>query len=158
VASFETAIEQVLAHEGGYVNHPNDPGGETKYGISRKAYPGLDIKNLTVEEAAEIYRRDFWEPIQGEAIQSQDVAANLLDYAVNAGVKRASRTIQLLTGAAQDGRIGPRTLEAINSQDGLNLNLRLSLSRVEFYTELAARRSEFRAFLVGWIRRALSFR
>jgi lysozyme family protein len=158
VAQFNQAIETVLSHEGGYVDHPDDPGGETKYGISKRSYPDLDIKNLTIEEAKEIYHRDFWEPIKGDSIQSQDVATNLLDYAVNAGVRRASRTIQKLTGAAQDGRIGPQTLEAISRHDGLNLNLRLVLDRVEFYTELAAKRSEFRAFLVGWIRRALSFR
>lgn len=158
MANFEQAIDVVLAHEGGYVNHRNDPGGETNFGISRRSYPGLDIKNLTQEEAAAIYRRDFWEPINGDAIRSQDVAGNMLDFAVNAGVERASRAIQRLTGAAQDGMIGPQTLAAINGQDGLNLNLRLCLARVEFYVELAAKRAEFRTFLTGWIRRALSMR
>lgn len=158
MASFEQAIVPVLQHEGGYVNHPNDPGGETNFGISRRSYPGLDIENLTQEEARAIYRRDFWLPIRGEDIRSQDVASNLLDFAVNAGVGRASKAIQRLVGVAQDGKIGPVTLAAINGQDGLNLNLRLALLRIEFYTELAAKRAEFRSFIVGWVRRALSFR
>jgi lysozyme family protein len=158
VASFDRAIEPVLKHEGGYVDHPNDPGGETNFGISRRSYPGLDIKGLTVEDAKAIYHGDFWQPIRGEAIQSQDVASNLLDFAVNAGISRSVKTVQQLVGAAQDGKLGPRTLAAINGQDGLNLNLRITLARVQFYTELAAKRAEFRAFLVGWVRRALSFR
>jgi lysozyme family protein len=158
MANFDPAIELVLKHEGGYVDHPNDPGGETKYGISRRSYPGYDIKDLTLRSACGIYRDDFWLPIRGDDIRSQDVASNLLDFAVNSGVSRAAKTIQRLVGAAQDGKIGPRTLDAINDQDGLNLNLRLCLDRVQFYTELAARRAEFRGFLVGWVRRALSFR
>lgn len=158
MANFDPAIALVLKHEGGYVDHPNDPGGETKYGISQRSYPGYDIKNLTEQSACRIYREDFWLPIRGEDIRSQDVAANLLDFAVNSGVSRAAKTIQRLVGAAQDGWIGPLTLAAINNQDGPNLNLRLCLDRVQFYTELAARRAEFRGFLVGWIRRALSMR
>lgn len=157
MANFEHAIDKVIAHEGGYVDHPDDPGGETKYGISRRSYPDVDIKNLKLEEAKDIYRQDFWDRIKGDAIQSQDVASNLFDYAVNAGTRRAVRTVQRLTGAAQDGIVGPQTLAAINSQDGLNLNLRLVLARVDFYTEIAARRAELRTFLVGWLRRALSF-
>jgi len=158
MANFEPAIAQVLQHEGGYVDHPNDPGGETNFGISRRSYPGTDIAHLTLQDASEIYRDDFWQPIRGEDIRSQDVATNLLDFAVNSGVSRAVKTVQRLVGVAQDGQIGPRTLAAINGQDGLNLNLRLCLDRVQFYTELAARRAEFRGFLVGWVRRALSMR
>tara|TARA_R100000657_G_C4591809_1_gene50458 strand:- start:11 stop:262 length:252 start_codon:yes stop_codon:yes gene_type:complete len=58
---FEDCIDKVLEHEGGYVNDPNDLGGETNFGVSKKAYPGLDIKNLTRDEAKEIYRKDYWE-------------------------------------------------------------------------------------------------
>ena len=58
---FEDCIDKVLEHEGGYVNDPNDLGGETNFGVSKKAYPDLDIKNLTRDEAKEIYRKDYWE-------------------------------------------------------------------------------------------------
>lgn len=158
MARFDTAVAKVLAHEGGYVNNDNDPGGETKYGISRRTYPGVDIENLTEDDAARIYKADFWDRIRGDEIRWQDVADNLLDYAVNVGVRKAVVTIQRLAGAEADGVVGPHTLGAINRCDGPNLNLRLVLERVEFYTMLAGRRSEMRPFLLGWIRRALSYR
>ena len=60
--SFYIEIENVIKHEGGYVNDPSDPGGETKYGISKKAYPKVDIKNLTLDDAIEIYKDDYWLP------------------------------------------------------------------------------------------------
>lgn len=83
MASFEIAIALVLRHEGGYTaGLPNDPGGETNYGISKRAYPQLDIKNLTVAGAKEIYRRDYW---HFDAVEAQDLANCALDCAVNQG-------------------------------------------------------------------------
>lgn len=88
--SFEWAVKFVLDHEGGYVNDPSDPGGETKYGISKASYPNVDIANLTVDQAKAIYRRDYWKPV-GAGAQPQDIALALFDFAVNAGVARAQR-------------------------------------------------------------------
>ncbi len=68
--TFEQAVKIILEKEGGYVNHPKDPGGETKFGITKKFYPNVDIKNLTIEKAAEIYRKEYWGKIQAELMPS----------------------------------------------------------------------------------------
>lgn len=91
--NFETAVAHVLEVEGGYVNHPNDPGGETNYGISKRSYPHLDIAGLTREQAAEIYRRDFWEPLGAEDLDPR-LALLTFDAAVNHGLGRAQRWLR----------------------------------------------------------------
>lgn len=85
MADFNQAVQLVLRHEGGYTSGlPNDPGGETNFGISRRAYPQLDIKNLTVDGAVEIYQKDYWRPYM-EQEPNQVVANCALDCAVNQG-------------------------------------------------------------------------
>lgn len=156
MAAFETAFGKVLQHEGGYVDDPNDPGGETKYGISKRQYPEVDIRNLTHQQAGRIYRRDYWDKVRGDDIVPQYVAENLFDFAVNAGVPRAVRTVQRLLDVDVDGRLGPQTLRAINQADGQKLNLRLALARIDYYNELARKRSGMRPYLIGWTKRALA--
>jgi lysozyme family protein len=82
MADFNISIETILTNEDGYVFNPNDPGGETNYGISKRAYPNLDIKNLTRDAAKEIYRRDFW---RYDSIVNQDVATKIFDIGANQG-------------------------------------------------------------------------
>ncbi len=156
MAAFETALGIVLRHEGGYVNDANDPGGETKYGISKRQYPEMDIRNLTEQGAGRIYRRDYWEAIRGDDIEAQDLAENLFDFAVNAGVSRAVRMMQKLVGVSTDGLVGPLTLRAMHEADGRTLNLRYALARIDYYNELARSRSQMRPYLIGWTRRALA--
>ena len=111
--SFETVVHMVLEHEGGYVNHPSDPGGETKYGISKRAYPDVDIAELTEEDAASIYKRDYWDRIKGDDLPV-GVACVVMDYAVNSGISRASKALQSVCGIANgDGIIGPATLASV---------------------------------------------
>ena len=113
MSKFDEIIEMVLEHEGGYVNHSSDPGGETIYGISKRAYPDLDIKNLTVAEAKEIYRNDYWKRIKGEELPA-GVACVVLDYSVNSGTSRASKALQSVCGITNgDGIIGPASLNAV---------------------------------------------
>jgi len=113
MSKFDEIIEMVLEHEGGYVNHSSDPGGETIYGISKRAYPDLDIKNLTVAEAKEIYRNDYWNRIKGEELPV-GVACVVLDYSVNSGTSRASKALQSVCGIANgDGIIGPASLNSV---------------------------------------------
>ena len=113
MSAFDVIIEMVLEHEGGYVNHPSDPGGETIYGISKRAYPDLDIKNLTIAQAKEIYRNDYWDKIKGDDLPS-GVACVTIDYAVNSGVSRASKALQSVCGISNgDGIIGPASLNAV---------------------------------------------
>lgn len=87
--SFEKAFEIVIGVEGGYSNDPNDPGGETMFGISKRAYPNLDIKALTLDDARAIYLRDYWRPAGCDQIEDDALAILVFDAAVNQGVTRA---------------------------------------------------------------------
>lgn len=109
--AFERAVAIVLEREGGYVNDPRDPGGETKYGISKRAYPALDIAALTVDDAKAIYRRDYWDACQCGQMPA-DVALLVFDCAVNQGVDTAKRLLQEAAGVTVDGAIGPKTIAA----------------------------------------------
>ncbi|MCK9420216.1 MAG: peptidoglycan-binding protein [Nitrospirae bacterium] len=121
MADFRPAVEKILAYEGGYVNDPDDYGGETNMGISRRAYPNLDIKALDKETVVGIYYRDYWCRFQGDKIASQAVAMELLDSAVNMGwcrsVKFFQEALNLLTGATLliDGLVGPKTIDKANA-------------------------------------------
>lgn len=86
--NFDIAFDRLMGHEGGYVNDPRDPGGETKWGVSKRSYPNLDIANLTKGEAKKIFRRDFWDQVSGDALPP-GVAWQLADYAYNSGASRA---------------------------------------------------------------------
>ena len=111
--SFETVVHMVLEHEGGYVNHPSDPGGETKYGISKRAYPDVNIAELTKDDAADLYKRDYWDRIKGDDLPV-GVACVVMDYAVNSGISRASKALQSVCGIANgDGVIGPHSLASV---------------------------------------------
>src|SRR3989304_9273008 len=126
MANFYEALELVLKHEAGYVNDPDDPGGETNFGISKRSYPSVDIKNLTRDEAAEIYKHDYWLSLYDQ-ISDQRVANVLFDFGVNAGINTAVRTIQkalndVLAGPIlADGVFGPETLSAVNGADPTKL-------------------------------------
>lgn len=117
MASFETAMDFVLANEGGYVNDPSDRGGETRYGISKRSYPSLDIQNLTRDQAIGIYKRDYW---RYDQIRDQAVATKLFDMAVLTSPKRAVQLFQSSICACGhimpvDGLWGPRTIAAANA-------------------------------------------
>jgi len=107
---FKHAVELILEHEGGYVNHPDDRGLETNFGISKRAYPEVDIKNLTKTEAKEIYRRDYWNRVMGDDLPFP-LALVTFDAAVNSGVSRASKWLQTAVEAYPDGVVGPLTVE-----------------------------------------------
>lgn len=148
--AFEKAIKVILRHEGGYVDHPTDPGGETKYGISKRAYPKLDIKNLTVETATMIYSRDYWGAVMGDSLPAK---ADLIvfDMAVNMGVSRAIKFLQEACGATVDGILGIKTLERANSLPNDALCSKLTQIRINYYAGL----STFSTFGKGWVRRSI---
>lgn len=89
--TFDRAFEFVIGHEGGYVNDPQDPGGETKFGISKRSYPNLDIKSLTLEQAKDLYFRDYWVPAGCGSMADEAMAILVFDCAVNQGVGRAKQ-------------------------------------------------------------------
>lgn len=147
-SNFRRAVDKILDFEGGYVDHPSDPGGETNFGISKRAYPEEDIRNMTRARAIQIYRRDYWDVVRGDMLPSGvDLVA--FDAAVNSGVSRSSKWLQRALGVLQDGRIGPRTIEAARKANNVNtINLALR------YREGFLRRlSTWDVFGRGWQRR-----
>jgi lysozyme family protein len=174
MAAFAPALATVLAHEGGYVDHPADPGGSTRYGISLRFLEGLgaegdidldgevtaaDVRGLTRERAAELYRRHWWERHGYERLRSDLIAAKVLDLAVNMGAKQAHRILQRALRAAglpivEDGVLGPMTLGAANATPELTLLVALRAEAAGFYRALAARDVSREVFLRGWLNRA----
>ena len=145
---FDYFIERVLVHEGGYVNDPRDPGQETRWGISKRAYPQVDIRNLTRAQAVDIYRRDFWQRVRGDELP-REFAFQALDAAVNHGIGNAVRWMQRAAGVADDGVIGPVTLAAVQRAQPADLVLRFNAERLRFYAKLTT----FSAFGRGWVNR-----
>lgn len=159
MADFFPAFHFLLPHEGGYVYDPADPGGETKYGITRRRYPELDIRNLSQAEAAALYLRDWWAPYPFSQLASQEVANKLFDLAVNVGPRHAFRVLQLALGeaghpVAVDGSLGPRTVAAANAADPQALLQEIRRFAIEYYRNLVAERPELERFLTGWLNRA----
>jgi len=142
--TFDQAFIIVLTLEGGYVNDPLDPGGETKYGICKKFYPDLDIKNLTVDAAKEIYKRDFWDKCNCDKMPS-DLALCVFDCAVNQGVWAASRLLQEAVKSKIDGIIGEQTLGKINSETLADF---MTLRNIRYIAT-----KNFDKFGRGWIKR-----
>ena len=145
---FAQAFEKLLGHEGGYVNDKRDPGGETKYGISKRSYPGEDIAGMTIDRARAIYLRDYWGPAGCDAVPPS-VKFDLFDMAVNAGVKAAVRCLQRAAGETDDGVLGPRTLQAVQSLPDARLVARFNGARLEHLASLHT----WPAFGRGWARR-----
>ena len=109
---FKETIDIVLKHEGGYVNDPKDAGGETNFGISKRAYPHLDILSLSESQAEGIYWTDYWLKCQCNVLP-KGLDLMVMDCAVNMGVARASKILQNIVGTKADGIIGSITLRAV---------------------------------------------
>ncbi|OZI20494.1 hypothetical protein CAL26_23660 [Bordetella genomosp. 9] len=148
MVDFRTAIERVLGHEGGYVNDPRDPGGETKWGISKRSYPHLDIKNLSRDQAIEIYERDFWLKIHADELYD-GIAYQGLDYAINSGIRQAILGLQQALGVPADGVWGPVTRAAALSMPEGPQIMRYVAQRIDFMRT----RSTFSYFGSGWMAR-----
>jgi lysozyme family protein len=146
--TFDVAIDRVLSHEGGYTDGIGDPGGETNWGISKRSYPGLDIKTLTRDAAKGIYRIDFWDRIHADKLPAA-VVFQILDFAINSGVETAVRYLQRAIGVADDGYWGPVSQNAIEKIAPLELVMRLLAERLDFMTRL----SNWSSAGQGWVRR-----
>jgi lysozyme family protein len=149
--TFDEAFHRLLGHEGGYVNHPADPGGETNWGISKRQFPDLDIKALTVDEAKGIYRRGYWNQVRADDLPAQ-LRFDVVDLAVNSGVETAVRFLQQALEVADDGRLGPVTLAAARAQHPYLTLLRLNGLRLRHMTRL----STWQTFGRGWANRVAS--
>ena len=133
--SFDACFVRLLGNEGGYVNNPADPGGETNFGISRRSYPHEDIAGMTKDRAKTLYLRDFWGPAGCDALP--DAAKfQVFDTAVNSGVHRALCFVQRAVGTIPDGILGPLTLQAIQSMPATRFIARFNAYRLIFMTDL----------------------
>ena len=146
--TFEKAFAKLIDHEGGYVNNPRDPGGETKFGISKRAYPALNIADLTLDDAKAIYRRDYWNRAQCDRLHP-DVAFQVFDGAVNSGIGNSIRWMQEAAGVAVDGIVGPLTLRQVGDMDTAIVIARYNGVRLKFMASL----STWDVFGRGWARR-----
>lgn len=146
--AYDKAIAHVLAFEGGYVNDPADPGGETNHGISKRAYPLLDIKNLSREQAVKIYRDRYWSEVHGDDLP-EPLAIMMMDSAVNCGISRSVRWLQKALGVQVDGSLGPVTLREVKLSDGLELARAVGTERERHYRMLKT----WPRFGKGWMRR-----
>lgn len=145
---FETMFDRLMGHEGGYVNNPDDPGGETNWGISKRSYPNVNIKTLTRLQARDIYYQDFWLPLNANQLHD-GVAYELFDFAVNSGISTAIRAFQRALGVADDGHFGPRSLAAAQAMSESDQIMRVLAERLDFMT----RTSGWPTFGKGWARR-----
>jgi lysozyme family protein len=160
-SSFDRALQLVLKHEGGYVDHPDDPGGPTNLGVTigtlsavlGRAATRADVKALTPAKVAPIYRARYWDAVCGDDLPP-GVDYAVFDYAVNSGPARAAIALQRLVGVADDGKIGPITLAAVAAKDRKGLISQLCDARLTFLQGL----STWRTFGKGWSSRVLGVR
>jgi lysozyme family protein len=148
--NFEECVEIVIKHEGGYVNDPDDRGGETMWGISSKTFPDIDMRTLTKNEAIEIYRSAFWENLKIQYMHPQ-VRLMIFDCAVNQGPARAGLFLQKACNINSDGIIGPLTIKAQAEFDPMYLVDSIARQRQEAYFK----NTQFQKYGKGWLRRLL---
>lgn len=129
----------ILKHEGGYVFDPDDPGGETKYGISKRSYPGLDIKNLTRDQAIQIYKKDYYLKMGIDKIQNLNLAVQVMDFGVNAGTGTALKYLYSATFESE--------------KTGENIVKVYKRLRKQFYVNLSEKKPVLKKFLAGWLNR-----
>lgn len=146
--NFDYAFTRLLGHEGQYSNDPKDPGGETNWGISKRSYPSVDIKNLSRWAAEDIYRRDFWNKIQADKLPG-GLAFQLFDFAVNSGIETAVRYLQRAIGVADDGHWGPVSQARLEKFSESDLIMLVLAARLDFMTRLVNWPSASK----GWARR-----
>ncbi len=133
--NFDIAFDRLMGSEGGYVNNPADPGGETQWGISRRSYPTVNIRELTRDGARAIYLRDFWQRVNADRLPD-GVAFQIFDFAVNSGIETAVRYLQRALGVADDGHWGPTSQAAADQASESDLIMLLNAERLDYMTRL----------------------
>ena len=131
MANFEKAFDFVIKHEGGYINDPKDPGGETKYGICKRFHPSLDIKNLSVDGAKSIYLSEYWVPSGAGHITDDNLATAVMDTAINLGVSKAKQLLQRCEGSFKH----------------------FCDLRRNYYLDLCVSKPSMKKYLKGWLKR-----
>jgi lysozyme family protein len=159
MSTFDKAIPVILAHEGGLVDNPADPGGITQFGISKRWADSqgldIDIKELTLDKAKELYKKYFWNPIY-EQLLDQTVSTKIFDLTVNMGAKQAHKLAQRACQGTctVDGVLGPNSVKAINAIAPARYLQDLVTLQIDFYNDLIAQKPTLAVFKKGWIKRA----
>lgn len=148
------AIINTLSHEGGYVWDEHDTGGETKYGISKRSYPDLNIKALSLNDAVKIYYNDYWKPSGASRLKSAVLACLFFDMCVNAGISRATKLLQKACDANEDGILGKNTARACNEDEAIVHEF--TKERESYYFRISHKGNNKR-FLNGWLKRCHNF-
>ena len=154
--NFDTCLELLLMHEGGFVNHPKDPGGITNLGVTKRAFEkwmGNEVsedimRQLTPEVVKPFYRDEYWNKVKGNDLPL-GVDWSVFDWAVNSGPARSAKGLQSIIGATADGIIGPNTLKQLENFDPKQVIVDMYAARKAFYNSL----SGFQTFGIGWSRR-----
>ena len=173
MAKFEAFISTLLKHEGGFVNDPDDPGGATNKGITFATFrkyakkllgvePTLqNLKRISNEQAAKIYKKKYWDKIRGDEIKDQNLANIVFDFYVNAGrnaTKLLQRVINQLGGnLVIDGGIGPITIKALDKLDFKKVYMLYKKGRADYYHRICEKNPKLKKFLKGWLNRVNSF-
>ena len=159
--NWDEAFKHILNHEGGYVNHPSDPGGITNLGVTKRVWEEwtgkrvseADMRALTSEMVAPMYKKKYWDVIRGDDLPS-GIDLCVFDAAVNAGVGRASKFLQQAVGVTADGQIGPKTISAVTSKPADEIIEAFCALREAHYKSL----NTFDTFGKGWMRRLASIK
>jgi len=174
MAEFKTAFDKTIVTEGGYVNDPDDPGGETYKGVARKIHskwPGwtiidmlkrasgfpaiLDTNAELQSEIVSFYEVNFWDKLNADQIESQDVAESIFDFAVNAGIATSATLAQMVVGVKPDGIIGSDSIKAINAFNEQHFLAAFTVAKIARYVNIVKKRPTSRKYFYGWVLRAL---
>lgn len=151
--NFSEATTYAAANEGGYANDPNDPGGETNFGISKRQYPDVDIRGLTQEKANEIYQRDYWDKTKLGDLNRR-MGVKVFDAGVNIGAERAVRFLQEILGVTEAGVVNNDTVAAATAESEPSLLKKYAARLKKYYKEVAKARPSSKKYLKGWVDRA----
>ena len=154
--NYAHCLEMLLRHEGGFVNHPRDPGGVTNLGVTKKVweeFTGRDVdvkemRELTPEDVAPLYKALYWDAVKGDELPN-GIDWSVFDWGVNSGPARAAKALQRIVDATPDGAIGPKTLAKVHEADIHDVLNKMHSARQEFYEKLET----FDTFGKGWTKR-----
>ena len=156
--------DKILAHEGGYVNHPNDPGGETNRGVTMDTWRRYSQRlfGITEEQAFRIYEEGYYKPSGADRLQDSNLGNMHADFTYNAGSRNSGRVLQraindLGGNVTVDGAVGPKTLAAANALDPAALYRAYRTRRIEHYENIIRKNPKLATFRRGWMSRANSF-
>ncbi len=156
LSNWDNAFKLMLKSEGGFVNHPSDPGGMTNLGVTKATWENwvgresdeAEMRGLTPEKVEPLYKKKYWDAVRGDELP-MGLDYLMFDFAVNAGAGRAIKTLQTAVGVTPDGGFGPMTMAAVQAVDPNELIERFSQTKEDFYRSL----NTFATFGTGWLNR-----